>query len=213
MVMATTAAPWASAIGSTSSLFYSALSTRVFVPDAPILQLTHSLTIEASIKTEALRGDGGGKGEILIRGDNTPGLDPYRLEVLPGNVLNFAIDSATTEAAVSYTLPSFDQWYHVAGTLDDATGQMKLFVNGNIVASSTTTARPLATLNPALSAGIGIGSDLNGQYALYYHGWLDGVRLSDTALDPSQFLVPEPSTLALAALGGAALAFFRRRRR
>jgi hypothetical protein len=98
--------PWAGAIGSTSSLFYSDLNTRVFVPDAPILQLTHSLTIEASIKTEPLPGGGGGAGEILFRGDNRPGPDPYCLEIQPGNVLYFQIDNATGQnAALSYALP------------------------------------------------------------------------------------------------------------
>ena len=201
--------PWAGAIGSTSSLFYSAVGTRVFVPDAPILQLTHSLTIEASIKPEALRADGGGEGEILFRGDNRPGLDPYRLALQPGNVLYFQIGNASGQfAALSYALPSFDQWYHVAATLDDATGQMKLFVNGNMVTSTTTSVRPLATLDPAHAAGLGIGGDQDGQYALYFHGWLDGVRLSDTALDPSQFLGPVHNVPPVAIIEVSPLAQF-----
>jgi hypothetical protein len=104
----------------------------------------------------------------------------------------------------------FNQWFHVAGTLDDATGNMKLYVNGNLVASTTTSIRPLGALDPAYSPGLSIGCDDTGQYGEHFNGWLDEVRLSDVALDPSQFLVPEPSAFALSGLA-AALLFVRRR--
>lgn len=44
-----------------------------------------------------------------------------------------------------------------------------------------------------------------------FSGYLDEVRISDVALAPSQFLIPEPGTSALLAVAGLALAFVRRR--
>jgi hypothetical protein len=203
----------AAGTGSKLSLQYNGYNQRVFVPDSPLLQLTHSLTIEAFVKTEPMLPGTGGGADILARGDTRPALDPYKLVLQqPGNILTFVVYNASDQfAEVSYTVP-FDQWLHVAGTLDDATGQMKLYVNGNPVASTTTSIRPLGALDPAYSPGLGIGSDQTGQYAEYLNGWLDEVRLSDTALDPSQFLTPEPSPVGLAALGGAAALLLRRRR-
>src|SRR5207244_4463116 len=133
--------------------------------------------------------------------DTRPSLDPYRLTLNQGNILYFGImNAAEASASLSYTVP-FDQWMHVAGTLDDATGSMKLYVNGVLVASTFTSIRPFGALDPSSSPGLGIGSDQTGQYGEYLNGWLDEVRLSDTALTPSQFLIPEPSALAIACIG------------
>jgi hypothetical protein len=126
-------------------------------------------------------------------------------------VLWFQItDASNNTAQLQYTVP-FDQWMHVAGPLDDATGQMKLYANGNVVASTTTSIRPLGALDPNYFPGVGMGGDLNGQYGEYLNGWLDDVRVSNTALDPSQFLIPEPSAFALSGLAAALLLFVGRR--
>jgi len=195
--------PWSSAIGSSRSLHLNGNGQYVAVPDAPVFQLTHSLTIEAIFKTEPMLAPGAA-GNILFRGDNRPGLDPYRLSVLqPGNGLIFQIDDAANNfTRLSYTLP-FDQWVSVAGTLDDATGLMSLYVNGSLVASTTTSIRPLGALDPASSPGIGLGGGQTALSGEIMNGWLDEIRLSDVALRPDQFLVvPEPSLFALVGLGG-----------
>jgi hypothetical protein len=112
----------------------------------------------------------------------------------PGNVLTFQIEDRNNNyAQLQYTVP-YGQWLHVAGTLDGATGQMKLYVNANLVASTTTAVRPLGALDPAYSPGIGIGHDKTGQYGEVFNGWLDEVRLSDVALDPSQFLLNQTAS-------------------
>jgi hypothetical protein len=98
-------------------------------------------------------------------------------------------DAAQNGASVEATVP-YDQWVFVVGTLDGATGQMKLYVNGKLVNSITTSVRPLAALDPAWSPGLSMGCDPTGQYGEYFHGWLDEIRLSNVALSPSEFLVP-----------------------
>jgi hypothetical protein len=205
--------PWSGAIGSARSLHFNGSNNRLFVPDSPALQLTHSLTVEALFRTEPMRPGTGAAGNLLTRGDNRPGLDPFRLSLMqPGNGLIFQIvDGGNHAVRLSYTVP-FDQWVFAAGTLDDATGLMNLYVNGSLVASTTTSIRPLGALDPAYAAGLGIGSDQTGQFGELLNGWLDEVRLSDTALRPDEFLVqvPEPSAIALIGVGAAM--FLRRRR-
>jgi len=174
-------------------LHYDGWTQRVFVPDAPKLQLTNSLTIEAFVKTEPMLPGTGAGAQILERATSGAGMWAYSLALLqPGNILAFGVDNSALQALVITHAIPFDQWVHVAGTLDDATGQMKLYVNGSLVESTTTSIRPMSALDPSSSPGLGIGCDNTGQYGQYLNGWLDEVRLSDAALDPSQFLSSKP---------------------
>ncbi len=118
-------------------------------------------------------------------------------------------------------------WYSMAGVSDgstlslylrdiDAGGGWSLLASTDLTASGST--------NTALTNGAGDGGDWDaGNFSLgrgLYNsghgdrawGFIDEVRISDTALDTSEFLavVPEPSTVALGLLGG--LALLRRRR-
>ncbi len=187
----------AAGIGSTRSLQFDGQSQRLFVADTAILQLTNSLTIEAFFKPEPILPGTAGVGLILFRGDNRPGLDPYFLVFGPGNQVSFGVqDAAQNSASVQTTVP-YDKWVFVAGTLDGATGQMKLYVNGKLVSSITTSVRPLAALDPAWSPGLSMGCDPTGLYGEYFHGWLDEIRLSNVALSPDQFLVPVSQQLAI----------------
>jgi hypothetical protein len=110
------------------------------------------------------------------------------------------------------------RWYSMAGVSDGAT--LSLYLNDlmtgtgyQLVAQADLTAQGSA--NTAFSAGAGSGGDwtagdftvgrgmYNGGHGDRAYGFIDEVRLSDSALDPSQFLaVPEPTTAALVLLGG-----------
>jgi concanavalin A-like lectin/glucanase superfamily protein len=185
---------------------------RVVVPDNPIFELTHSLTLEAFIKAQPMKPGTGGGADIVFRSDNRPGLDPYRLTLKqPGDTLVFAIvDENQNYADVQAQIP-YDTWLHVAGTLDDATGTMKLFINGSQVASTLTSIRPLGPLESFWGAAVSIGEDPTGQYGEAFNGLIDEVRISNVALEPSEFLIPEPS-LAFTVLP-LALGLYSRRRR
>ena len=196
-------------VGTGASLRYDGSATRVFVPDAPAFQITQSITVEAFVKSQPMQPGTGPHAMILMRGDNRPGQDPYLLYLTGGNQLTFQIDDPADNYALVTAPIAFDTWTHVAGTLDDATGQMKLYVNGVVVDSTVTALRPVALLDGSPEAGIGIGSDQTGQYGFYLNGWLDEVRLSDVALTPGQFL-PEPGGAAV--MAGLALCAMRRRR-
>jgi hypothetical protein len=191
--------------------FAGTIGQRVGVPDGPVVTLTQSLTLEAFIKARPLQPGTGGFGVIVLRADNRPGLDPYALVMQsPGNIVSFQIQNASQQTVLlSATIP-YDQWLHVAGTLDDATGAMKLYIDGAQVASTNTAIRPLGPLDPAWSPGLSIGNDYTGQYGGLFNGLVDEVRISDAALQPGQ-LLPEPATATLLVIGMAAAT--RRRRR
>jgi hypothetical protein len=161
---------------------------------------------------------------VLFRGDDRGGFDPYKLFVYQDNsgaaYCGFGIDGPqyNVGAEITAPIPTFNQWFHIAGTLDDATGVMDLYINGVLAKSTVTLIRPLGPLDPAYSPGLGIGnlqsSNLDPFYSQHFDGMIDEVRISDVALTPDQFLnVPEPSTFLLLGIGAISLLAFGRRRR
>jgi hypothetical protein len=199
-------------IVNTASMLFDGSSQRVFIPDYDALKLTHSMTLEAWINTNA---DPLERGDIIFRGDDHGGYDPYHLSVTNGGTrVAFMITDATNASmTVSAPVP-MHQWVHVAGTLDDTTGLIKLYVNGALADINTTTIRPFADLDPTGAPGLGIGglqSDNPFLNKTYFNGLIDEVRISDMALSPSEFLAPEPSSLAV--IGIACIGWLQRRRR
>ena len=209
----------ATGAANTRSLDIAGTSSCVEVADDQLFALTKSLSLEAFIRPRA-----GGSGDygwrmILFRGDDRSGLDPYYLG-LNGNGLYFHIENSSGGyVQLSYQIQTFDTWMHVAATLEDATGEVDLYINGISVDSKISSVRPFGTLTGP-NPGIGIGGSQGGSFNFGFNGLIDEVRISDVALQPGQFLnaspVPEidpagmTSTLAL--LIGAVGLFERRRR-
>ena len=212
------ASVWASPIPQTGannalSLDFNGTNQRVFIPDNPLFQLTHSLTLEASIylRSQPVYG-----GPLIFRGDDRPGCDPYGLFINPDTfgVWICNADNQPVFAESHYSL-SLNTWHHFAGTLDDATGQLAFYLDGALVSSTITAIRPFAQLDPNYAPGLGIGNVQSDNYNEYLNGLIDEVRISDQALTPDQFLnaVPEPSTLTLIVIAATSLIGFGWRRR
>ncbi len=172
------------------SLDFNGRNQRVFIPDDPRFKLTHSLTLEAYIQPRAV-----GPGQIIFRGDDRYSLDPYTLTVEANNTIEFHIENASGQfTEIAAPLPGLNQWLHVAGTLNDATGQMGLYINGVLVASAVTSFRPFADLDSRFQPGLGIGNVQSANYNEYFNGLIDEVRISDIALAPNQFLDAVPGS-------------------
>lgn len=168
------------------SLRFNGSSNWVFIPDYPQLALTKSLTLEAFIEAEAYPDSTIDEAQILFRGDDDIALDPYFIELRSTNLFFAVTDYANQMAAVQVPI-TLHQWHHVAGTLDGATGSLRLYLDGNLVAATNTTVRPYALLR-GRNPGLGIGNVQSAHYAEYFNGYIDEVRISDAALAPGQFL-------------------------
>ncbi len=192
---------------------FNGIDQRISIPDSPQFQLTHSLTLEAYI--DPVIPSDGWNHYILFCGDDRAGFDPYALWVMNiggTNVIGFFIQDAAGQLAELYAPIAVNQWSQVAGTLDDQTGVMKLYVNGSLVDSTVTSVRALGALTGP-NPGLGIGDLQSSLPYQFFNGLIDEVRISDVALTPDQFLnVPEPSTIVLLGISAASLCLFGWRR-
>jgi hypothetical protein len=161
-------------------------NSRAELADSSSLAFTASFTIEGWIKVNGLPASGS-HGEILFRGDDRGGLDPYSLSVEPNGNLSFQATPAVGNGSVLQTPISTGQWMHVAATLDDATGLMSLYVNGVLAAQTTTDVRPFANLDPTQNPGVGIGNG-NGTSNYPFNGLIDELSVYNRALTPGEVL-------------------------
>jgi hypothetical protein len=161
-------------------------NSRAELADSSSLAFTASFTIEGWIKVNGLP-TSGSHGEILFRGDDRGGLDPYSLSVEPNGNLSFQVTPAVGNGSVLQTPISTGQWMHVAATLDDATGLMSLYVNGVLAAQTTTDVRPFANLDPTQNPGVGIGNG-NGTSNYPFNGLIDELSVYNRALTPGEVL-------------------------
>ena len=198
------------------SMSFNGIDQSIFIPDYSDLALTQSLTLEAYIDPLSINSISNSPTDseaIVFRGDSRNGYDPYKLGISHGD-LGFTItDASNDSASVSVPFDAVNQWTEVAGTLDDATGVMDLYENGALVATTTTTIRPFATLDSSDDPGLGIGN-VEAADNEYFDGYIDEVRISDAALLPSQFLdasVPEPALSGLLTFGLLGFVVCRRR--
>jgi hypothetical protein len=163
---------------------------RVNVADSDSLKITPSLTMEAWINIAAFPfhpQNFFGAAMVVFRGDDRGGLDPYYLAIYETRKIAFVINAASNEGVIIEAPISGNRWVHVAGTLDDATGLMRLYVDGAVVAETNTNLRPLADLDPGANPGLGIGnSQPNSFFRFPFNGLIDNVRLYSRALSQAE---------------------------
>jgi hypothetical protein len=116
-------------------------------------------------------------------------------------------------------------WYSMAAVSDGSTLSLYLLEIGSeagwqLIAQTDMTAS--GSPNTALTAGAGDGGDwdagnwsvgrglYNGGHVDRAYGFLDEIRISDSALSVGEFLIPEPASLLIAALGSVCLGLRRK---
>src|SRR5438093_4789435 len=181
-------------------LSFDGVDDRVCIPDSQAFWLTNNLTLEAIINFQGIPAENAGfPSQIIFRGDDRPCYDPYQLAVQADSKVQFQINSISGDCQsatgrIWITSPDpipTNQTLHIAGTLDGATGAMKLFVNGVVVASTNTTIRPSGALSGP-NAGLGIGGLQSSFTNESFRGVIHEVRVSDTPLQPLQMLLTGP---------------------
>ncbi|MDD3926900.1 MAG: LamG domain-containing protein, partial [bacterium] len=131
------------------------------------LDITDKLTIEAWIKPDT-------RGSFhVIACKNTytyffSTVSYGKLELLIGN----SSSNGWNVGVLSNTVMNSNNWYHVAGTYDSATGEAKLYINGVLDNTATGTAQAIGS-KPAgwLSVGCAYGS------AYYFNGVIDELNI------------------------------------
>jgi tetratricopeptide (TPR) repeat protein len=163
---------------------FDGVDDRVQVRDGASLALTESMTIEGWVRVATFPANRN-HGQILFRGDDRGGLDPYALSVSQAGSLVFRIHGGANEAVSIDSPIPLDQFMHVAATLDDATGVMRLYLNGALVSEKVTAIRPFEKLKAANNPGIGIGNHGGHPGSFHnfpFHGLIDELKLYDKAL-------------------------------
>lgn len=134
---------------------FDGVDDRAMLGDPDSLKFTQSMTIEGWVLA---RGHSTAtQSHILFRGDSRSGLDPYDLYIATNGLLFFQVNSGHGAAAIAAPVP-LGQLIHVAATLDDATGAMKLYENGAVVAQAVTSLRPFRDLDPTRYPAVSIGN-------------------------------------------------------
>lgn len=159
--------------------FNGSTARRVLIADNPVFKLTNSFTVECWIN---IAGDGG---IIFYRGDNRTGLDPIGISMGASGFVNFFVTSETQNTTITAPV-AYNQWKHIAATLDGASGVMRLYVDGAIGAQTTTTVRPIGDLDPNFQPSVAIGNASGTSYNFPFNGLIDEMSVYSRALSQSE---------------------------
>jgi parallel beta-helix repeat protein len=153
--------------------------------DATSLKLT-SLSIEGWIIIQGFPSE---HGEILFRGDDRGGFDPYFLATSPSGKLTFGVyDKDNNISRLDASIAS-NQFVHVAATYDQATGLMTLYLNGALAIQTSSTIRTMYDLSAADNPAFGIGNHGGAPSTPHnfpFNGRIDELTLYGRALTSSE---------------------------
>jgi hypothetical protein len=168
-----------------------------------------SFTLEAWVKGAPVQETGA---PIIAKGDGA--VEQFTIDIV-GNAYRFYVrDGANPGDArvLQTTINPNDTWQHIVGVFDAAEGLMKLYVNGE-QAPGAIPVTPATIIDNLHDISVGSRQSGAGNYDFNFDGLIDEVAVYKYALPESEIqahfqaaLVPEPSTLLLAALGLVACA-------
>lgn len=158
----------------------------LLLADGPALTLSDSLSISTWIYLRAYVKAGPGA-QVLFRGDDRPGLDPYQLVIHGDGTIVFAIVDPKNEVdQVSASIP-LKKWVHVLGSFDSEAGEMKLWIDGHATMTIPTAHQPMRTLSKGDAPGVSVGNIQNdkGPHNQPLDGIVADLRLYDSAVKPA----------------------------
>lgn len=157
----------------------------ILLGDPVQLQFTDSFTVSTWIRARSYVNQGPGA-QILFRGDDRSGHDPFTLVIHGDSTINFSVQNDDDRGIhVTGELP-LRQWVHVVGSYEAESGQLRLWLNGKLIAFTTTSIRPFARLDPSQTPGVGIGNVQNnhGPHNQPFNGTLYDLRVYQGAWTP-----------------------------
>ena len=168
-----------------SAYVFNAKKNGVHFEDLAVFKLTGSMTISAWVCPKSYVNEGP-QAQILFRGDDRSGLDPYQLCLHDNGTITFDVENAKNESGeVGYKI-SANRWTHVVASLDAKTGEMSLWEDGEKVATAKTSVRPFANLDAVHAPGVSVGNvpNENGIHNQPFNGLLADVRLYSVVMEP-----------------------------
>ena len=163
---------WTAAGKFGGALSFNGSSSWVTIPDAPSLDLTTGMTLEAWVNPAAL-----GPAWRTVIFKEQPGETVYSLYAHDGARPRGQLFLAGEQDALGSTALPLNVWTHLAATYDGST--LRLFVNG-VQAGSKTVSGSL----PASSGALRIGG--NSIWGEYFSGLIDEIRIYNRALTPTE---------------------------
>ncbi len=162
-------------------------------PDA--LKLSGSMTISSWIYLRSYANNGA-QAQILFRGDDRNGLDPYCLAAEADGTMNFTINNAQGQGMGVKTEVPLNQWLHVLASFNDQTGELAMWVNGEKTAFARTAKHPFTNLQAQFTPGVGVGNVQNnhGPHNQPLNGMIADLRLYTSALTPEDVSWFAPGT-------------------
>jgi hypothetical protein len=153
-----------------SALNFDGTNDRVDVPDAPELDLSNGMTLEAWVKPDTL----GGYRTLMLKETSS-----YLAYALYGGTTssNRPAVEANKGELIGGTAPPLGSWTHLAGTYDGST--LRIYVNGTLASSKTTTQTMPNSTNPLYIGG-------NVRWGEFFDGAIDDVRIYNRALSQTE---------------------------
>ncbi len=175
-----TNAPWVTNGKFGGALSFSgALNSLVSIPNSSSLQLTTGMTLEAWVDPKSLKSPDAGWSAAIAKEHQDPTNNiSYALYAANGTSTgpgSHILRGSADFGSVSGSTLTLNQWTFLAATYDGST--MKVYVNGNLVASRVIGGNITSTTNP-----LRIGGDSSGEM---FTGLIDNVRIYNGALTQS----------------------------
>jgi methionine-rich copper-binding protein CopC len=167
-----TNATWVSNGQFGGALSFNGTNSWVTIPSSSSLNLSSGMTLEAWVKPATATG----YGSVLFK--ETSGGDTYSLYSVTGNSQPPAAYINTNTVVYGPSALSLAGWSHLAATYDGT--NLSLYVNGNLVNTTTTTIGPIQSSTGALRIGG------NSVYGDYFNGLIDEVRVYNRALNQGE---------------------------
>lgn len=173
------------------SFVFNGIDGVVNLGDPDSLKITGSLTIDAWVNVLGLPNPANQWGIIIFRGDDRVGLDPYYLGVSPSGQLEFGIYDNTPPTGNNIRVDApitLGVMQHITCTLDNNTGDMRLYINGLVVGQTTTTVRPFRDLDPSYIGGVGIGNHAGAPASIHhfgFNGYIDELKIYNIVRPPT----------------------------
>ncbi|UYQ60410.1 LamG-like jellyroll fold domain-containing protein [Streptomyces peucetius] len=142
--------------------------------DGPVLDTTQSYSVSAWVTLDSLPGNYA----TAVSQDGRRQENPFYLQYGQGA---FAFSTPGGNRARVETAPEIGRWYHLVGVRDAAGNDIKLYLDGRLVA--TTAAGPADVSTGPLAVG---RARWSGRHVDFWHGAIDQVHAYDKALSAEE---------------------------